>query len=116
LWNEKKILISSHVQWDEIVIEVERYDEDLSILSFDDQINNHQTRTLVDHQIRTSVASQKTRSRSLELESESIKSDSSSDTDILDASNECLKRVIAKSIDYKTLNNFWIKDNQDFVS
>ncbi len=29
LWNEKNVLISSHVQWNEIVIEVERYDEDL---------------------------------------------------------------------------------------
>ena len=55
LWNEKKILISSHVQWDEIVIEVKKYDEDLLILSFNDQINDHQT--------RTSVASQKTRIR-----------------------------------------------------
>jgi len=36
LWNEKNVLISSHVQWDEIVIEVERYEEDLSILDFDD--------------------------------------------------------------------------------
>ncbi len=36
LWNEKNVLISSHVRWDEIVIEVEKYDEDLSILSFDD--------------------------------------------------------------------------------
>ncbi len=116
LWNEKKILIFSHVQWNEIIIEVEEYDENLSILSFDDQINDHQTRTSVDHQTRTSVASQKTRSRSLELESESIKSDSLSDTDISDASSERLKRVIAESIDYKTLNDLWIKDNRDFVS
>ncbi len=36
LWNEKKILISSHVQWDEIVIEVKRYNKDLLILSFND--------------------------------------------------------------------------------
>ncbi len=36
LWNEKNVLISSHVQWDEIVIEVERYEEDLLILDFDD--------------------------------------------------------------------------------
>ncbi len=108
LWNEKKVLISSHVQWDEIVIKVEEYDENVSILSFDDQINDHQT--------RTSVASQKIRSRSLELESELIKSDSSSDTDILDASSECFKRVIAELIDYKTLNDLWIKNNQDFVN
>jgi len=49
LWNETKILISSHVQWNEIVIKVKRYDEDLLILSFDDQINDHQTRTSVNH-------------------------------------------------------------------
>ncbi len=116
LWNEKKILISSHVQWDEIVIEVEEYDENLSILSFNDQINDHQIRTSIDHQTRTSVTSQKTRSRSLELKSESIESDSSSDTDIFDASSEHLKWVIAESIDYKTLNDLWIKDNQDFVN
>ncbi len=36
LWNEKNVLISSHVQWDEIVIEVKEYDEDLSILDFND--------------------------------------------------------------------------------
>jgi len=40
LWNEKNILISSYVQWDEIVIEVKKYDEDLLILSFDDQIDD----------------------------------------------------------------------------
>ena len=108
LWNEKKILISSHVQWDEIVIEVKRYDEDLSILSFDDQINDDQT--------RTSVTSQKTRSRSLKLESESIKLDNSSNTDISDASSEHLKQVIAESIDYKTFNDLWIKNNRDFVN
>ncbi len=108
LWNEKKILISSHIQWNEIVIEVEEYDKDLLILSFDDQINDHQTRIL--------ITSQKTKSRSLELELESIKSDSSSNTDIFDALSKHLKWVIAESIDYKTLNDLWIKDNQDFVS
>ncbi len=36
LWNEKNVLISSHVQWNKIVIKVKKYDEDLLILSFDD--------------------------------------------------------------------------------
>ncbi len=74
-----------------LTIEVKEYDEDLLILSFDDQINDHQTRTSVDHQTRTSVTSQKTRSRSLELKSKSIKSDSSSNTDISDALSKHLK-------------------------
>ena len=102
LWNKKKILIFSHVQWNEIVIEVKRYDKDLLILSFDDQINNHQT--------RTSVTSQKTKSKSLKLKSELIELNNSSDTDISDASSECFKWVIAELINYKTFNDFWIKD------
>ncbi len=127
LWNEKNVLIFSHVQWDEIVIEVERYDEDFSILSFDDQIDDASflikitenvkiAKIIDDHQTRTSVASQKvSRSRSLKLESS--KSDSSSDSDASDASSEHLKRVIIESVDYKTLNDLWIKDhNWDFVS
>ena len=132
LWNEKNVLISSHVQWDEIVIEVEKY-EDLLILSFDDQINDSSflikitenakiMKIVNDHQTRTSITSQKaSRSRSLELESS--ESDSSNDSDAFDAfdasdaSSECFKRVIAESVDYKALNNFWVKDhNWDFIS
>ena len=107
LWNGKKVLISSHVQWDEVVTEAGGYDEDLSVLSFDDQTDDHQTRTSADHQTRTSAAPQKTRSRSLGLEPEPepIESDSSSDTDIPDAPSERPKRAIAGSVDYKTLND-----------
>ncbi len=141
LWNDKKILISSHIQWDKIVIKVERYDEDLSILFFDDQIKDESfssksfsiistenakiTKILDDYSARTSpvtskctivsetsVTSQKARSRSSELESN--ESNNSSDSD---ASSERLKQAIAESVDYKVLNNFWVKDhNQDFVS
>ena len=127
LWNEKNVLISSHVQWNEIVIEVERYDEDLSILSFNDQINdasfsikitkNAKIAKIIDnHQTRTLVASQKvSRSRSLELESS--ESDSSSDSDASDASSKHLKRVIAESVDYRTLNDLSIRNhNWDFVN
>jgi len=78
------------------------------ILSFNDQINNYQT--------KTSVTSQKTKSKLLELESKSIESDNLSNIDISDALNEHFKWVIAELIDYKTFNNFWIKDNWDFVS
>ena len=129
LWNGKNILISSHVQWDEIVIKVEEY-EDLSILSFDDQIDDSSfsikitenakiAKIVDDHQTRTSAASQKaSRSRSLELESS--ESDNSSDfdaSDASDASSEHLKRVIAESVDYRALNDFWVRDhNWDFVS
>ncbi len=141
LWNGKKVLISSHIQWDEIVIEVERYDEDLSILSFDDQTEDEPfsskpssiistenakiAKILDDYSARTSsatskrtivpetsVASQKARSRSSELESS--ESDSSSDSD---ASSERLKRAIAEPVDYRTLNDLWVKDhNRGFVS
>ncbi len=126
LWNEKNVLISSHVQWDEIVIKVERY-EDLSILSLDDQIDDASflikitenakiAKIINDHQTRTSVTSQKaSRSRSLELDSS--ESDNSSDSDASDASSEHFKRVIAEPVDYRTLNNLWIRDhNRDFVS
>ncbi len=127
LWNEKNVLISSHVQWDEIVIEVEKYDEDLSILGFDDQIDDSSflikitenakiAKIINNHQTRTSVASQKV-SRSKSLELESSKSDSLSDSDASDASSEHFKRVIAESVDYRTLNDLWVKDhNRDFVS
>ncbi len=127
LWNEKNVLISSHVQWDEIVIEVEGYDEDLSVLSFDDQTDDAPSpikttenakiaKIIDDHQTRTSADSQKaSRSRSLELESS--ESDSSSDSDAPDASSERLKRVIAESVDYRTLNDLWIRGhNRGFVS
>ncbi len=40
LWNGKKVLISSHVQWDEVVTEAGGYDEDFSVISFDDQIDD----------------------------------------------------------------------------
>ena len=71
-------------------------------------INNHQT--------RTSVASQKV-SRSISLELESNKLDSLSDSDASDATSEHFKRVIAESVDYRTLNDLWVKDhNRDFVS
>jgi len=106
LWNEKNVLISSHVQWDEIVIKVEKYDEDLSILGFNDQIDDSSSwiKIIDDHQTRTSVASQKaSRSRSLKLESN--ESDNSSDSDTFDALSEHLKWVIAKSVNYRTLND-----------
>jgi len=120
LWNEKNVLISSHVQWDEIVIEVEKYDEDLSILSFNDQIDDASflikitenakiAKIINDHQTRTSIASQKV-SRSKSLELESSESNNSSDSDASDASSEHLKWVITESVDYRTLNDLWIKD------
>ena len=127
LWNEKNILISSHVQWNEIVIEVEKYDEDLSILDFDDQIDDSSflikitenakiAKIINDHQTKTSVTSQKV-SRSKSLELESSESNNSSDSDAFDASSECFKRVIAESVDYRTLNNFWVRNhNWDFVN
>ncbi len=123
---EKNVLISSHVQWDEIVIEVKKY-EDLSILSFDDQIDDASFLTKIienakimkiidDHQTRTSVALQKaSRSRSLELKSS--ESDNSSDSDASDASSEHFKQVIAEFVNYRTLNDLWIRDhNRNFVS
>ena len=129
LWNDKKVLISSHIQWNEIVIEVEKYDEDLLILFFNDQIEDESSslksssiistenakiaKILDNYSARTSsatskctivsetsVASQKARSRSSELESS--KSDNSSDSD---ASSEHLKRTIAESVDYRALND-----------
>ena len=129
LWNEKNVLISSHVQWNEIVIEVEGY-EDLSILSFNDQIDDSSfsikitenakiAKIVDDHQTRTSVTSQKaSRSRSLELESSESDNSSDSDaSDASDASSEHLKRVIAESVDYRALNDLWVRDhNRDFVS
>ncbi len=141
LWNDKKILISSHIQWDEIVIEVKRYDEDLLILFFDDQIEDESfssksfliistenakiAKILDNYSARTSsatskctivsetsVALQKARSRSSELKSS--ESDNLSDSD---ASSKHFKWVIAKFADYRAFNDLWVKDyNQDFVS
>ncbi len=141
LWNGKKVLISSHIQWDEVVIEVEEYDEDLSILFFDDQIEDESSsskpssiistenakiaKILDDYSARTSpatskctivpetsVASQKARSRPPELESS--ESDSSSDSD---ASSGRFKRAIAEPVDYRALNDLWAKDhNRGFAS
>ncbi len=129
LWNEKNVLISSHVQWDKIVIKVERY-EDLSILSFNDQIDDSSflikitenakiIKIVNDHQTRTSVTSQKaSKSRSLELESsESNNLNNSDASDASDALSKYLKWVIAESVDYRALNDFWVRNhNQDFVS
>jgi len=58
-----------------------------------------------DHQTRTSVASQKA-SRSKSLELKLSESDNSSDSDASDTSSKHFKRVIAESVDYRTLNNF----------
>jgi len=59
-----------------------------------------------DHQTRTSVASQKAKSRSLELKSSELDSSSDSDAfDASDASSEHLKRVITESVDYRALND-----------
>ncbi len=71
-----------------------------------------------DHQTRTSVASQKAKSRSLELKSSESDSSSDSDaSDASDASSEHLKRVITESVDYRALNDLWVRDhNQDFVN
>ena len=66
--------------------------------------------------IKSTIIKQEHQSLHRKLESESIKSDSSSNTDISDALSKHLKWVIAELIDYKTLNDFWIKDNQDFVN
>ncbi len=100
------------------------------ILSFNDQINDSSflikiienakiTKIVDDHQTRTSVTSQKaSRSRSLELESSESDNSSDSDaSDASDASSEHLKQVIAESVDYRALNNLWVRDhNRDFVS
>ncbi len=129
LWNGKKVLISSHIQWNEIVTEAEEYDEDLSVLSFDDQIEDEPSpskpspiistenakiaKILDDYPARTSpatperttvpetpAASQKARSRPPELESS--EPDSSSDSD---ASSGRFKRAIAGPVDYRALND-----------
>ncbi len=129
LWNGKNVLISSHVRWDEIVIEVGEYDEDLSVLSFDDQIDDAPSsikttenakiaKIADDHQTRTSAASQKARSRSLELESSEPDSSSDSDaSDAPDAPSGRLKRAIAGPVDYRALNDPWARDhNRGFAS
>jgi len=141
LWNGKKVLISSHIQWDEVVIEAEGYDEDLSVLSFDDQTEDEPSpskpspiistenaeiaKILDDYSARTSSATserttvpgtpaapQKARSRPPELESS--ESGSSSDSD---ASSGRLKRAIAGPVDYRALNDLWAKGhNRGFAS
>jgi len=133
LWNGKKVLISSHVQWDEAVTEAGGYDEDLSVLSFDEQIDDepspqkttenaetakifddHQTRTSPITPERTTVpttppAPQKARSRPPELESsESSSSDS-------DAPSGRPKRATAGPVDYRALNDPWA-NNRGFAS
>ena len=129
LWNGKNVLISSHVQWDEVVIEVGGY-EDLSVLSFDDQTDDSPSSIKItenakiakiadDHQTRTSAASQKA-SRSRPLELESSESDSSSDSDASDASDASsgrLKRATAGPVDYRALNDLWARGhNRGFAS
>jgi len=130
LWNGKNVLISSHVQWDEVVTESGGYDEDLSVLiSFDDQTddapspiktteNAEIAEIADDHQTRTPAAPQKARSRPLELESS--EPDSSSDSDAPDASDAPSgrpKRAIAGPVDYRALNDPWAKGhNRGFAS
>ncbi len=116
LWNEKNVLISSYVQWNEIVIEVERYDEDLSILiSFDDQIDDasFSIKTTENAKIAKIVDDHQTRTSS----SESDNSSDSDASDASDASSEHLKRVIVEPVDYRALNNLWVRGlNRNFVS
>jgi len=57
-----------------------------------------------DHQTRTSVTSQKV-SRSKSLKLKSSESNNLNDFDASDALSEHFKRVIAESVDYRTLNN-----------
>jgi len=129
LWNEKNVLISSYVQWDEIVIKVKRY-EDFLILSFNDQIDDSSflikiienakiMKIVDDYQTRTSITSQKaSRSKSLELELSKSNSSSDSDaSDVFDALSKHFKWIIIESVDYRALNDLWVRDhNQDFVS
>jgi len=101
------------------------------ILDFNDQINDQINNSsfsikitenakiakiINDHQTRTSVTSQKVnRSKSLELESS--ESNNLSDFDASDASSEHFKQIITEFVDYKTLNNFWVRNhNWNFVN
>ncbi len=70
-----------------------------------------------DHQTRTSVTS-KVKSRSLKLElSESDNLSNSDASDASDALSKYFKWIIIKSVDYRALNNFWVRDyNWNFVS
>ncbi len=99
------------------------------ILSFDDQINeasfsikiteNAKIMKIVnDYQTRTSVASQKVKSRSLKLKLSELNNLSNSDaSDASNALNEHFKWIIAESVDYKALNDFWVRNhNWDFIS
>jgi len=129
LWNGKNVLISSHVQWDEVVTEAGGY-EDLSVLSFDDQTDDSPSPIKItenaeiaeiadDHQTRTSAASQKaSRSRSLELESSEPDSSSDSDaSDAPDAPSGRSKRATAEPVDYRALNDPWARGhNRGFAS
>jgi transposase InsO family protein len=127
LWNGKNVLISSHVQWDEVVTEAGGYDEDLSVLSFDDQTddapspiktteNAEIAEITDDHQTRTPAAPQKA-SRSRPLELESSEPDSSSDSDAPDAPSGRPKRATAGPVDYRTLNDPWTRGhNRGFAS
>ncbi len=126
LWNGKKVLISSHVQWDEVVTEAGGY-EDLSVLSFDDQTddapspiktteNAEIAEIADDHQTRTPAAPQKA-SRSRPLELESSEPDSSSDSDAPDAPSGRPKRATAGPVDYRALNDPWARGhNRGFAS
>ncbi len=77
-------------------------------------VNDHQTRTsatskwIIESAIL--IASQRTKNRLLKLKS----LDDSSNSDVL---SEHFKQVIIKSVNYKALNNFWIKNHSwNFVS
>jgi hypothetical protein len=95
LWTGKKVLTSSHVQWDEVFTEAGGYEEDLPVLNFDDQTDdapspiktteNAETAEIADdHQTRTSAAPQKA-SMSRPQELESSESDNSSGSGAPDA-------------------------------
>ncbi len=116
LWNGKKVLISSHVQWDEVVTEAEGYDEDLSVLiSFDDQTDDAPSpiKTTENAEIAEIADDHQTRTPSSE-------SDSSSDSDAPDASDAPSgrpKRATAGPVDYRALNDPWARGhNRGFAS
>jgi len=137
LWNGKKVLISSHVQWDEVVIEAGEYEEDLSVLTFADQMNGDQTNDqpspsnttenaeIAEIQISDDHQTTKTpppttpehtpippatpqRDESQPSEPESSES-SSSDSD---APSGRPKRATAGPVDYRALNDPWAKGNK----
>lgn len=126
LWNGKKVLISSHVFWDEVVTEAGGYDEDLSVLSFDDQTNDEPSPIKTtenaeiaeiadDHQnTRTPPITPERTNVHISPESESsepgslTEPGSSSDSD---APSGRPKRATAGPIDYRALNDPWAKGN-----